>query len=96
MGASGIQRSWQAVLDRYRQGYPDRKAMGKLTFADLEITMLGPKAAFVLGESRLGRASDQPHGVFTLIFRRFPEGWRIIHDQTLGGAIDFEKRKSKR
>jgi len=82
VGASGIQRSWQAVLDRYRQGYPDRTAMGKLTFSNLEITMLGPKAAFVLGEWRLGRASDQPHGVFTLIFRKFPEGWRIIHDHT--------------
>ena len=82
VGASGIQRSWQAVLDRYLQGYPDRTAMGKLTFSNLEITMLGPKAAFVLGEWRLDRASDQPHGVFTLIFRKFPEGWRIIHDHT--------------
>jgi ketosteroid isomerase-like protein len=82
VGASGIQRSWQAVLDRYRQRYPDRTAMGKLTFSNLEITMLGPKAAFVLGEWWLDRASDQPHGVFTLIFRKFPEGWRIIHDHT--------------
>jgi ketosteroid isomerase-like protein len=24
----------------------------------------------------------QPRGVFTLIFRKFPEGWRIIHDHS--------------
>jgi ketosteroid isomerase-like protein len=23
-----------------------------------------------------------PHGLFTLIFKRFPEGWRIVHDHT--------------
>jgi len=82
VGASGIARGWQAVLDRYRKVYPDRAAMAKLTFSNLEITMLGPRAALVLGEWRLVRASDQPHGVFTLIFRKFPEGWRIIHDHT--------------
>ena len=82
VGAGGIERGWQAVLDRYRKGYPDRAAMGKLTFSNLEITMLGRQAALVLGEWRLDRASDQPHGVFTLIFRKFPEGWRIIHDHT--------------
>jgi len=82
VGAGGIERGWQAVLQRYRKGYPDRAAMGKLTFSNLEITMLGPSAALVLGEWRLDRPSGQPHGVFTLIFRKFPEGWRIIHDHT--------------
>lgn len=82
VGANGIQRGWQAVLDRYRKGYPDRAAMGTLTFSNLEITPLGPGAAMVLGEWRLDRTADHPHGVFTLIFRKFPEGWRIIHDHT--------------
>jgi len=85
VGAGAIQRGWQAVLDRYRKAYPDRAAMGKLTFSNLQVTMLGPKAALVLGEWRLDRASDQPQGVFTLIFRKFPEGWRIIHDHTSAG-----------
>ncbi|MGD0696952.1 MAG: nuclear transport factor 2 family protein [Terriglobia bacterium] len=82
VGAHGIQRGWQAVLDRYRKGYPDGAAMGKLTFSNLEITQLGPAAALVLGEWRLDRAADHPGGVFTLVFRKFPEGWRIIHDHT--------------
>jgi ketosteroid isomerase-like protein len=44
--------------------------------------MLSPDAAAVLGRWRLKRANDEPHGRFTLIFKRLPEGWRIVHDHT--------------
>jgi ketosteroid isomerase-like protein len=44
--------------------------------------MLSPDAAVVLGRWRLKRANDEPHGRFTLIFKRLPEGWRIVHDHT--------------
>ena len=81
-GTNGILRGWQAVLDRYKHAYPHRAAMGKLTFSNLEITLLAPDAALVLGHWQLQRANDQPGGVFTLVFRKFPEGWRIIHDHT--------------
>ena len=56
--------------------------MGTLAFSDIEVTMLSPDAAVVLGRWALKRATDQPHGRFTLIFKRLPEGWRIIHDHT--------------
>ncbi len=82
VGASGILRGWQAVLDRYRKTYPDKATMGKLTFSDLEITMLSPDSAYILGRWQLEREKDRPAGVFTLIARKFPEGWRIIHDHT--------------
>ena len=81
-GANGVRRGWQSVKERYRQSYPDRAAMGKLTFSELEITPLGSDAALVLGRWQLERAADRPGGVFTLVMRRFPAGWRIIHDHT--------------
>jgi ketosteroid isomerase-like protein len=56
--------------------------MGKLEFSDLEIRQLGPEAALVLGRWHLERQSDEVGGVFSLVFQRFPEGWRIIHDHT--------------
>jgi beta-aspartyl-peptidase (threonine type) len=56
--------------------------MGLLTFFDLEITSLGPDAGVVLGRWKLKRAQDQPHGRFTLIFRKTADGWRIVHDHT--------------
>lgn len=81
-GSSGITRRWKGVLERYRRDYPDRQAMGRLTFSALEITVLSPKAAFVLGHWQLEREADRPGGVFTLVMRRMPEGWRIVHDHT--------------
>jgi len=77
-----VTRGWQKVLDRYKKKYSDRAKMGTLTFSDLEITPLSNDSAVVLGSWRLKRENDQPHGRFTLIFRRFHEGWKIIHDHT--------------
>jgi ketosteroid isomerase-like protein len=77
-----VGRGWETVRDRYRLKYSDRAKMGTLSFSDIEITMLSPDSAVVLGLWRLKRANDEPHGRFTLIFKRLPEGWRIIHDHT--------------
>ena len=85
-GSSGVSRGWEALLDRYRRNYPDRAAMGQLAFTELEITPLAPNAALILGHWQLKRQNDQPGGLFTLVARRFPEGWRIIHDHTSASA----------
>ncbi len=77
-----VTRGWQKVLDRYKKKYSDRAKMGTLTFSDLEITTLSGDSAAALGSWKLNRANDQPHGRFTLIFRRFPDGWKIVHDHT--------------
>ena len=81
-----VTRGWQTVRDRYKKKYSDRAKMGTLTFSDLEITPLGDNSAVVLGRWKLKRAQDQPHGRFTLIFRRTSEGWRIVHDHTSAAA----------
>ena len=81
-----VTRGWQTVRARYRKKYSDRAKMGVLTFSDLEITPVGPDAAVVLGRWKLKRTQDQPHGRFTLILRRLPEGWRIVHDHTSAAA----------
>jgi ketosteroid isomerase-like protein len=82
--ASGgnVSLGWQTVFDRYRNKYNDRIAMGTLTFSDLEITVIGPDAALAFGRWRLKREKDEPEGLFTLVFRKTPEGWRIVHDHT--------------
>ena len=77
-----VRRGWETVRDRYRIRYSDRAKMGTLSFSDIEVTMLSLDAAVVLGRWRLKRANDEPHGRFTLIFKRLPEGWRIVHDHT--------------
>ena len=77
-----VSRGWQTVRDRYRVKYSDRTKMGTLSFSEIEVTMLSPDAAVVLGRWRLKRTNDEPHGRFTLIFKRLAEGWRIVHDHT--------------
>jgi ketosteroid isomerase-like protein len=81
-GTRGFTRGWQPVLARYEKNYADKAAMGTLDFSELEIRQLGPDAALVLGKWHLRRQVGDVGGIFTLVFQRFPEGWRIIHDHT--------------
>ena len=77
-----LTRGWQTVRDRYRKKYSSQEKMGRLKFSNLRITALAPDTALVLGRWELARKSDRPHGIFTLLFRRTPAGWRIVHDHT--------------
>ena len=77
-----VTRGWQPTLDRYKKSYDSRAKMGVLTFSDLEFTILSKDAAVVLGSWALRREKDDPHGKFTLTFRKFKEGWRIVMDHT--------------
>jgi ketosteroid isomerase-like protein len=78
------QHGWQATIDRYKATYTSPgHEMGTLDFSDLRIEPLGPDAAFVRGAWKLTLSDGKtPHGLFTLIFRKFPDGWKIIHDHT--------------
>ena len=85
--SSGVARGWDGVLARYKENYPDRAAMGQLDFSNLEFRFLGPDAALVLGKWHLQREKDELGGVFTLVWQRFPNGWKIIHDHTSAVAL---------
>ena len=76
-----LTRGWKPVLENYRTRYPDRKAMGHLTFSDLEITELADAAALVLGRWKLER-TEPVGGAFTLVWRRIRGRWLIVHDHT--------------
>jgi beta-aspartyl-peptidase (threonine type) len=75
---------WRGALDRYKKNYQDTgKEMGRLEFRNLRIEPLGNEAAFVRGSYHLTMSDGKtPHGLFTLIFRKFPDGWKIVHDHT--------------
>ena len=82
VSGDSVTRGWQVVLDRYKKNYNSREKMGQLAFTEIEVNLLGKDAAMALGRWQLTRSGDKPHGRFTLIFRRTPQGWRIIHDHT--------------
>jgi beta-aspartyl-peptidase (threonine type) len=75
---------WQATLERYQKTYQSEgREMGKLEFSDLNVQPLGTDSAFVRGAWHLMMSDGKtPHGLFTLVFRKFPDGWKIVHDHT--------------
>jgi ketosteroid isomerase-like protein len=81
-GSEGIVRGYDGLMERYRKTYPDKARMGELEFSGLEIHPLGSDSALVLGHWHLKRPVGDAGGVFSLVFHRFPLGWRIIHDHT--------------
>jgi beta-aspartyl-peptidase (threonine type) len=78
-----VSKGHQAVSDRYQKRYKaDGKEMGKLTFSDLEVQMLGTDTAMVRGKWKLDLKAEKPEGLFTLIVKKLPDGWKITHDHT--------------
>ncbi len=82
IGKSGITYGWQPTLDNYVKGYPDKAAMGKLTFTILRIESLGRGRAHVTGKWHLQRAQDAPQGYYTLLWRKVDRRWVIVADHS--------------
>ena len=77
-----VTRGWQQALDNYRKSYNTKEKMGVLSFSVHELTILSKDSAVVLGSWSLKREKDNPHGKFTVVFRKLKEGWRIVMDHT--------------
>jgi len=77
-------RGWQATLDRYRARYQGAgKQMGKLDFPAMDVVTLGPDAALARGRWRLKMPDGKElTGMTTVVLRKRPEGWRIVHDHS--------------
>ncbi|WP_435018329.1 YybH family protein [Tundrisphaera sp. TA3] len=75
---------FEAMKARYVRRYKaDGKAMGRVAFTGVEVLPLAADSAFVRGSWKLDLPDGgKPGGLFTLVFRRFPDGWKIVHDHT--------------
>jgi ketosteroid isomerase-like protein len=82
VSGANVTRGWQPTIERYKKNYDSRAKMGTLAFTDLEVNVLSKDSAAVLGNWALAREKDNPNGKFTLIFRKFKDGWKIVHDHT--------------
>lgn len=81
-GNGDVSYGWQSVLDRYRNAYPDKTAMGHLSFSDVDIDVIGSGAVVVFGRWKLEREEGDRSGLYTLIMSKTAEGWRIVHDHS--------------
>jgi ketosteroid isomerase-like protein len=82
VGKSGVTYGWQSTLEHYKKGYPDKAAMGQLTFTIIKVNIMDPTNAFVLGGWNLKRDKDAPGGYFTLWLRKIKGEWKIVCDHT--------------
>ena len=69
---------WQATLDHYKRDYATPEQRGRLTFCDLDIQMLAPDAAQLVGHYDLERPEHPQHGVNTRLFRKIGGRWVIV------------------
>lgn len=77
-----LRYGWSNILETYKKNYPNKAALGELTFTIKEIKMLSNYAALVVGQWQLLREKDKPNGVFTLLFEKIDDKWVITHDHT--------------
>ena len=85
IGRDVVRGGTKAILARYRQRYPNREAMGTLTFSEIEVRPLAESLALATGKYGLARTSaggGDASGRFTLVLRKTPSGWKIIHDHS--------------
>ena len=84
VGKSGINKGWKTTLNNYIKGYPDKEAMGTLTFDVLEMNRISADAYHMIGRYTLIRKADEPTGLFTLIWKYIDGKWLIVSDHTSG------------
>lgn len=82
IGKSGITYGYEATLERYKKGYPDKAAMGKLSFDIKHVEAIGKKTIMVVGKYHLQRENDEPQGHFSLIWKKIGKEWVIIADHS--------------
>jgi uncharacterized protein (TIGR02246 family) len=86
-----LRKGYEPILQRYKQSYTSREQMGTLTFSDIDIRLLPSgcgksEIALVTGKFHLDRTEHgeaaKDDGIFSLVWRKGPRGWKIILDHT--------------
>jgi uncharacterized protein (TIGR02246 family) len=80
-----VEHGYAQILERYKRVYGTPALMGKLTFSNMAIRVLDAKYAAVTGNFHLDRtaaAGGNADGIFSLLLRKGPVGWKIILDHS--------------
>lgn len=82
VGSRGPTYGWQATLESYKKGYPDKAAMGNLKFTILNISKIDRKTVYVIGKFEVSREKGDLNGHFTLVIQKFKDEWLIVSDHS--------------
>jgi ketosteroid isomerase-like protein len=83
--ARQISRGYAQIAEDYRHNYPNRTAMGQLSFSELEAHPISDTLAVCLGRYHLDRGRKDggaADGIFSLVLEKGAAGWKIILDHT--------------
>lgn len=82
IGSKGITYGWKNTLENYKKGYPDKKAMGFLTFTNITIEELSANSIYVIGKWNLKKEDKDVGGHYTLLWKKINGKWVIVCDHT--------------
>lgn len=82
IGGTGPQYGWKKTLDRYLKSYPNKDAMGHLTFETIRFNFLPPKNAQISGKWFLKREEGDLSGYYSLLWEMKNGEWKIIYDHS--------------
>lgn len=80
-----ISRGYGSLVEDYKKNYPNKEAMGVLSFSELEPHVLDEHYALVLGHYHLERTKKgggNADGIFSLVLEKTEKGWKIVLDHT--------------
>ncbi len=86
-----VRKGFQPILKRYQESYTTSEQMGTLTFNDVDVRLLPngcgrTEIALVTGKFHLQRTAHgeakKDDGIFSLVWRKGPHGWKIVLDHT--------------
>jgi hypothetical protein len=66
IGKNGITYGWNNTLERYKKSYPGKAAMGELSFKIISLNILSDESAFIIGEWKVSRESDNLNAIGSL------------------------------
>jgi uncharacterized protein (TIGR02246 family) len=82
-----VNRGFAGMVAAYRRDFPNKAAMGTLSFSDLEVHPLDENFAVVIGKYHLERGKKDggnAEGMFSLVMEKTEQGWKIVVDHTTG------------
>lgn len=82
VGSSGPTYGWQATLESYKKGYPDKAAMGNLKFTILDVSKIDRKTVYVIGKFEVTREMGNLRGYFTVVIQKIKNEWLIVSDHS--------------
>jgi ketosteroid isomerase-like protein len=81
-GGKSKTTGWRQAIDRYKKSYPDKAAMGALTFSDLATEVTSAQSAYTTGAWKVETDANVADGRFTLVWRKKQNKWRIVADHS--------------